>query len=68
MKKPTTGIAQCKSQCSLDYPEKLTDCRAYCDCAYKGGSVADRTNGSPKAETEKICRATAKTKGVVVTD
>jgi len=68
MKKPTTGIGQCKSQCSFDYPEKLTECKAYCDCAYKDASIADKTNGSPKLETEKVCRATAKTSGVKITD
>ena len=68
MKKPTTGLGQCKTQCSLDYPEKLTACRAYCECAYKGASVADRTKGSPKASVEKLCRATAKDSGVKIVD
>ncbi|MBE9550189.1 MAG: hypothetical protein IMF09_12360 [Proteobacteria bacterium] len=68
MKKPTTGVGQCKTQCSLDYPEKLTECRDYCDCAYKGASIADKTNGSPKKTTELACRAIAKKAGVVITD
>lgn len=68
MKKPTTGLGQCKTACSADYPEKLNACQAYCDCAYEGASVADRNNGSPKVETEKACRVTAKNKGVVIKD
>ena len=68
MKKPAAGVGQCKTQCSLDYPEKLTECRAYCDCAYKDASIADKTNGSPKTATEKACRAIAKDAGVKITD